>query len=645
MSNPDWQKVKEIFDLAINHPADSRQEYVEKLCDSNSELLSEVKSLLEVFDESDSLIVENSFNVKSIVETNTEIENNEKTDGYKITSVSLSQLKGDLDNIILKTLRKEPNRRYQSVQDLSDDISNYLNGLPVKARPNTIFYRASKFYLRNKTASVIGLFLVLSLIAGIIATTWQAISARQARDRAEKRFQEVRKLSNSLLFKITPKIERLPGSTEARQELVTQALEYLDSLSNESQDDLGLQSELASAYEKVGDVQGNPEKANLGDLQGGMQSLEKANKIRLVLAEKQPEDADSQRLLAANFNLIGNFRWWASDVEGAFQNYQKAFEIYENQVAQNPQSLELNLELYNVILNKIKVISANGNYAESVKEYQQVISKVENLEQKFPQNLELQRIKAYSLISTAYDLSWQDRYDILDDYVNKSFAIYEPLAAANPNDAKLSRDLYVAYFNAGAIYIEENPPRSREFLEKSLKVAKRVVENDKLNYQAKYDLTKIYSKMGELSVYEKKPEQAVANLYEAQKVLLELVEIEPKHEGYKFTLATNYARIGTALEKKGDFQTALENTLKAVNQHQLLYQADPNNVMNIRAIAVNNQDLGRVYERMKNFDKAVTHYQQSVEWFNLLKQKGGLGDYDKKIFETSQNAVEKLQKR
>ncbi len=64
--------------------------------------------------------------------------------------------------------------------------------------------------------------------------------------KARQRFNDVRKLLNSLLFEITPKIERLQGWTEAREILVKRALEYLDSLANESQDDLNLQSELAS---------------------------------------------------------------------------------------------------------------------------------------------------------------------------------------------------------------------------------------------------------------------------------------------------------------------------------------------------------------------------------------------------------------
>jgi hypothetical protein len=77
------------------------------------------------------------------------------------------------------------------------------------------------------------------------------------RDRAERRFNDVRQLSNALLTDIAPKIERLQGATEARQSLLAQSLKYLDSLAQEAEGDLALQAELAAAYEKIGDLQGN----------------------------------------------------------------------------------------------------------------------------------------------------------------------------------------------------------------------------------------------------------------------------------------------------------------------------------------------------------------------------------------------------
>ncbi len=95
-------------------------------------------------------------------------------------------LKGDLDNIILKSLRKEPERRYRSVEQFAADIRRFMDGLPVTARPSTFSYRASKFYNRNKISVLAGLLILLSLITGITVAFWQANKARkQARISAE----------------------------------------------------------------------------------------------------------------------------------------------------------------------------------------------------------------------------------------------------------------------------------------------------------------------------------------------------------------------------------------------------------------------------------------------------------------------------
>lgn len=568
-----------------------------------------------------------------------------KNPNFHISPSTFRNLKGDLDNIILMALRKEPERRYSSVDELNNDISNYLNELPVSARPNTFSYRASKFFLRNKTASIVGLLLALSLIIGIVATTWQAIEARQERDRAEKRFQDVRKLSNSILFEITPKIERLPGSTEAREILVERALEYLDSLSNESANDPALQSELASAYEKVGDVKGNPNNANLGDLQGGMESYEKAQKIRLALSEADPDDFEVQRLLAANYNSTGDFRWWASNVEGSMESYNKSIEIFNKLIAQNPNNLQIQLDLVNSIYNKIKVISYNGNYQESVNQYKQLLQKIEQLELRFSKQTELSRFKGLVYIRIAYDLSWQNRYDILDEYVKKAFEVSDKLFDDNKNDTKIRRSLYYVYFQAGEIYVDSNPPLSCQYLERSLEIIKQTVERDPLNLQAKFDSALSYSKLGEVSIFQKKFDDSINYLLKAKEIIDELISKETKHDGYRFSLANNYSRISTAQEGKGDFQNAFKNAENAYNQYQTLYQADPNNNMNIRAMALVNQDLGRISEKSKQQKNALVYYQKSVELFDLLKQKNAMGDYDNKTLETSKKALLHLQSK
>lgn len=87
-------------------------------------------------------------------------------------------LRGDLDNIILKAIAKEPERRYESVGDFEADLLRHLDGLPVSARPATRSYRAGKFIRRHKMPVVAVAMVLLSLVIGITVAIWQAREAR-----------------------------------------------------------------------------------------------------------------------------------------------------------------------------------------------------------------------------------------------------------------------------------------------------------------------------------------------------------------------------------------------------------------------------------------------------------------------------------
>jgi len=95
-------------------------------------------------------------------------------------------LRGDIDNIVLMALRKEPERRYASVEQFSEDIRRHLEGLPVRARKATFSYRSVKFLKRNKLGVAIAALVLMTLLGGIIATTMQRNRAEGQRLRAER---------------------------------------------------------------------------------------------------------------------------------------------------------------------------------------------------------------------------------------------------------------------------------------------------------------------------------------------------------------------------------------------------------------------------------------------------------------------------
>jgi serine/threonine protein kinase len=106
------------------------------------------------------------------------------------------RIAGDLDYVVLRALDKDPGRRYGSVDQLAQDIRRHLAGDPVVARGRSTAYLVSRFVRRHKAAVVTLSLVILSLAGGLAGTTWQAGVARRERDRANRRYAEVRYLAH-----------------------------------------------------------------------------------------------------------------------------------------------------------------------------------------------------------------------------------------------------------------------------------------------------------------------------------------------------------------------------------------------------------------------------------------------------------------
>jgi len=229
------------------------------------------------------------------------------------------QLRGDIDNIVLMALRREPARRYASVKDFQQDIRRHLENLPVIARKETVVYLTTRFIARHKAGVAGTCAVALILIAGII------ITLREERI-AQRRFDDVRALANSLIFDVHDSVKDLPGSTPARKIIVDRALKYLNVLAQESSGDLGLQRELATAYERVGSVQGDYLENNLGDFVGTLASYRKALALRQQIAGAS-DDWNDRVALAAAYREVAHQLWANGDPRAARDPIERAIAI------------------------------------------------------------------------------------------------------------------------------------------------------------------------------------------------------------------------------------------------------------------------------------------------------------------------------
>lgn len=136
-------------------------------------------------------------------------------------------LSGDLDTIVLKALRKEPARRYTSVEQLSEDIRRYLDGAVVTARPDTFRYRATKFVRRNRMPVALGVVFV-AILTGLAATmTVQSFRLRDERNKArtaERLAGETERFLREMLRSIEPSVAKGRDTQLLREMLDTAAL-------------------------------------------------------------------------------------------------------------------------------------------------------------------------------------------------------------------------------------------------------------------------------------------------------------------------------------------------------------------------------------------------------------------------------------
>lgn len=553
------------------------------------------------------------------------------------------RLTGDLDNIVLKALRKEPERRYASVQEFSEDIRRHLAGLPVSAGPDTLSYRARKFTRRHKAGVLAAAVVVITLFTATAVTTWQASIARQERDKAERRFNQVRKLANSVLFDYHDGVEQLPGSTPVRQKMVQDALEYLDNLSAESNGEASLQRELATGYEKVGDVQGNPYRANLGNQEEALASYRKAVSIREALYAANRDDVNFKLEVSQGYQNVADILWAQGANEEALANYRHALANY-SELAQADPNNPLYVKSANVTLNGIgNVQRQNGDFAGALATFRNYLANAEALlaadatDQYNRHSLAIARLKVGDALMGGTDYA-----GALTHY-EKAVENFSDLAAAAENNAAAIRELGLGYGRiAAACKSLAQYERAAEYDLKAIQQQKQVAAADPTNVQIQFDLATTYANLGDNLRQMKKLDDAAARVRESIGIFNEALAKSPDFAQAQGNLAaarTTYAEI---LLAQGDTNGALENYRLALT----MLERAPVRQAQTEALANAYEGVGNVHlrraERARgqtsqsaaDCEEARSWYQKSLDvWRELdaAKHKDKLSDISQKL--------------
>ena len=430
------------------------------------------------------------------------------------------ELRGDLDTLVLHAMAKEPAARYASAEAFSGEIQRYLDGLPLTVRRSTALERAWKFVKRNRLAVGAAVAVAASLMGGITVST---IEARQA----QRRFAQVRQLSNTFLFQFYDQVTPLPGSTAVRASIVDTARKYLDGLAGEAGNDRGLLFELAQAYGRLGSVQGGGT-ANLGQLEEARRSYQRSLDLYERLGVNGQSPADLRRNVADVLSSWGRMeinayhvdkgepiirrmldllasgpqnaqtRIWHSSGERALGEIRQRqgrnmealalmqsarhdlLDLQSSGYAGKDLPVEMTLE--NESLGRLKIFM--GDLDGALDDFQEVLRNTAPCDEHAPAGRDCRTL--------AYRLSWMaDVYAAVDrpnlGEPEKAAALYqrsadllERVASQDPHNRAVHFDLAARYGKLGDAVWRSNPKRALELYERALNTAQALVSKEQV---------------------------------------------------------------------------------------------------------------------------------------------------------------------
>jgi eukaryotic-like serine/threonine-protein kinase len=464
------------------------------------------------------------------------------------------RLRGDLDTIVITAMRKDPAERYASVALFAEDVRRHIEGLPVVARGDSWTYRTGRFVRRRKLGVAAAAAIVITLIGGVIATSWQARVARAEHARAERRFNDVRKLANSVLFDYHDAIEALPGATPVRERLVRDGLAYLDSLAAEASGEPALQRELAAAYDRVASVLGKPYAANLGNTKGALESYQKALRIREALVSADPRDRQNRSDLAESHRQIG---WQLLDrTDIACEHFRQAIAIYAQLLIERPNDAPIRTAL----------------------------------------------ARAHNQLGSVLE----DRGDLSGALENerRALALFEELHAASPSDVAIRRSLSITYdYIARALFLNGEFAAALENNGRALELRAALASEDPTNAMLRRMLAISYQMDGDIRDQSGDSDGAVASFRRKLAIDEELLAADPANVVAHGDVAYSVQRLADILAARGNHAEALLYYRRAADEYQPVKPAS-DEAVNIR-VAMSHAGAARAQANLGNRSAAV----------------------------------------
>ncbi|HEV3340145.1 MAG TPA: serine/threonine-protein kinase [Pirellulales bacterium] len=495
----------------------------------------------------------------------------------------------DLETIVTKAIDKDPKRRYQSADEMGEDLQRFVNDEPIKARRIGSTERFGRWCRRNPVVASLTATVLVLMAAGTAVSTWQAVVATRARaDLAAK---------NAALADEQAKVQ-------ARFELAQKAIALFHT---------GVSEDMLLKNEQFQELRTKL----LKEAAGFYADLEK------LLAGQT--DAKSRKALAAAYFQLGELTDKIGSKPEALAIHRTALTLRRELAAADGADVETRLDVARSLRAEGLLLHQTGDLTAALRAWEEQRDIATALEAETATD-GVRALLALSHNSIGVLLWLTEKPEEAMVSCRKALAIWQKLVDANPANTEFQQKLGWGHYNIGLVLKDaEKPAEAMEAHRKALAIQQKLADANPAVTEFQRDLARSHYNIGYLLSQTENAAEALQANQKALAIFQKLAEANPAVTEFQQQLAATHGRIGILLSRTGKPEEALLASRKALSILQKLADANPAVTEIVKDLAWSNSELGRLLARQKRFAEAFTALDAGL----AIRQK--LAESDPKI--------------
>ena len=537
---------------------------------------------------------------------------NRGTEPAKLTRL----VRGELDWIVMKSLEKDRNRRYETANGFAMDVQRYLADEAVQACPPSAAYRLKKFVRRNKGPVVAATLVLLALLGGISGTTWGMFRAEHQRLLAEAREKETKQARDQAMTALRAMTDDIVENQMARgttlaeenKEFLRKIIKHFEGFAALTADDAESRAIRAEGVYRVGRM-----RYHLGEMKEGETALADGLALYKQLAVEFPNRPEFRRELARSQHILGQLFFNTDRLKEAETAYADALAIQKPLVAEFPSGPEFRQELARSHNSLGILLATTGRIKQAETAYTDALAIQKPLAAEYPIRPEFHQELATSHMNLGILFKETNRPKEAETAYADAIAIQKQLAADFPTRPEFRQNLAWMHNNLGNLLKDTGRDKEAETAyADALAIQKPLAADFPTRPEFRCELARSLNNLGTLLHETDRLKEAETAYADALAIQKPLAADFPSRREFREELARSQTNLGNLLKDTGRVKEAETAYADALALRKQLAAEFPNQADFRNDVAHTLNMLAGLCNQRRDFTAAKTHLEGAL---------------------------------